>query len=60
MDSAGKVVRAFYKIEDDKLTLATLGDDADETPKGFDDAGTRYELRKIRPQQKNTQPPKDQ
>jgi len=57
-DSIGKVVRAFFKIEDGTLTLATIGDDAEETPKGFDAAGTRYELRKVQPQIKNTQPPK--
>ena len=56
--SIGQVVRAFFKIEDGTLTLATIGDDAEETPKGFDAAGTRYELRKVQPQKKNTQPPK--
>jgi uncharacterized protein (TIGR03067 family) len=55
-DSIGKVVRAFFKIEDGTLTLATIGDDAEETPKGFEAAGTRYELRKVQPPQKNTQP----
>ena len=55
-DSIGKVVRAFFKIEDETLTLATIGDDAEETPKGFEVAGTRYELRKVQPQKKNTQP----
>jgi len=57
-DSIGQVVRAFFKIEDGTLTLATMGDDAEETPKGFEAAGTRYELRKVQPQQKITQPPK--
>ena len=57
-DSIGKVVRAFFKIEDGTLTLATIGDDAEETPKSFEAAGNRYELRKIQPQKKNTQPPK--
>ena len=57
-DSIGKVVRAFFKIKDGTLTLATIGDDAEETPKGFEAAGTRYELRKVQPQKKNTQPPK--
>ena len=57
-DSIGQVVRAFFKIEDGTLTLATIGDDAEETPKSFEAAGTRYELRKIQPQKKNTQPPK--
>ena len=56
--SIGKVVRAFFKIEDGTLTLATIGDDAEETPKSFEAAGTRYELRKVQPQEKHTQPPK--
>jgi uncharacterized protein (TIGR03067 family) len=56
--SIGKVVRAFFKIEDGTLTLATIGEDAEETPKGFEVAGTRYELRKVQPQKKDTQPPK--
>jgi uncharacterized protein (TIGR03067 family) len=56
-DSMGKVVRAFFKIEDETLTLATIGDDAEETTKSFEAAGTRYELRKTQPQKKNTQPP---
>ena len=48
-DSIGKVVRAFFKIEDGTLTLATIGDDAEETPKGFEAARTRFELRKVQP-----------
>ena len=57
-DSIGKVVRAFFKIEDATLSLATIGDDAEETPKSFEAAGTRYELRKVQTQEKNTQSPK--
>ena len=56
-DSIGKVVGAIFKIEDGTLTLATMGDDAEETAKGFEAAGTRYELRKVQPQKKNTQVP---
>ena len=56
-DSIGQVVRAFFKIEDGTLTLATIGDDAEETSKGFDAAGTRYELRKVQPQGANAQKP---
>ena len=55
-DSIGQVVRAFFKIEDGTLTLATIGDDVEETPKSFEAAGTRYELRKVQPQKKNIQP----
>jgi len=54
----GQVVRAFFKIEDGTLTLATIDDDAEETPKSFEAAGNRYELRKVEPQRRNTQPPK--
>jgi uncharacterized protein (TIGR03067 family) len=61
-DSIGKVVGAIFKIEDGTLTLATSGGSAEETPKSFEateDKGlTRYELRKVQPQKKNTQPPK--
>ena len=60
-NSVGKVVVAIFKIEDGTLTLAALGDD-EETPKSFkaaEDKGlNRYELRKIQPQKKNTEPPK--
>ena len=63
-DSIGKVVGAIFKIEDGTLTLATGGGDSspEGTPKSFEapeDKGlTRYELRKVQPQKKNTQPPK--
>ena len=59
-DSLGKVVRAFFEIEDGTLTLATGGGGAEETPKSFEDTEnrglTRYELRKGQAQEKNTQP----
>jgi uncharacterized protein (TIGR03067 family) len=61
-DSIGKVVVAIFKIEDGTLTLAARGDGAEGTPKSFEateDKGlTRYELRKVQPQKKNTEPPK--
>ena len=63
-DSIGKVVGAIFKIEDGTLTLATGGSDSspEGTPKSFeateDNGPTRYELRKVQPQEKNTQPPK--
>jgi uncharacterized protein (TIGR03067 family) len=56
--SVGQVVRAFFKIEDGTLTLATIGDDPEETPKSFEAAGTRYALRKVPPQNTNKEPPK--
>ena len=60
----GQVVGAIFKIEDGALTLATGGGDVspEGTPKSFEateDKGlTRYELRKVQPHKKNTQPPK--
>ena len=47
--SIGEIVRAFYKIEGGRLTLATMGDDAEETSKSFEAAGTRYELQRTQP-----------
>jgi len=46
-DSIGEVVRAFFKIKDETLTMATIGDNAEETSKSFEAAGTRYELQKV-------------
>ena len=60
-DSIGKVVGAIFKIADGTLILGTGGGDSspDGTPKSFEDQGlTRYELRKVQPHKKNTQPPK--
>ena len=60
--SVGNVVVAIYKIEDGKLTLAAVPDGEEGTPKSFEAAEgkglTRYELRKVQPQKKNTEPPK--
>ena len=57
----GKTVAAIFKIEDETLTLAARGDGSEETPKSFEateDGGlTRYELRKVQPQKKNTEAP---
>jgi hypothetical protein len=55
-DSIGEVVRAFFTIENGALTLATIGDGAEETAKGFAAAGTRYDLRRVQPRKGNTQP----
>jgi hypothetical protein len=55
--SVGKVVVAIYKIEDGTLTLST-GNGGDEEMKSFEAAPNRYELRKVQPQKKDTQPPK--
>ncbi|HXJ56411.1 MAG TPA: hypothetical protein VNU68_07075 [Verrucomicrobiae bacterium] len=58
-DSNGKVVVAIFKIEDGTLTVGARGDGSEETPKSFEDAKvTRYELRKVQPQKKNTELPK--
>ena len=56
-DSIGKVVRAIFKIEDGTLTLAT-GNGGDEEMESFEATPNRYELRKVQPEKKNTQPPK--
>lgn len=45
--SIGQVVKAFFRIQNEKLTLATIGDDGEETLTSFETAGTRYELRKV-------------
>ncbi len=52
----GRVVRAFFKIEDETLTVATLGDDPEAMPTSFEAAGNRYELRKVQLQEKDSQP----
>jgi len=56
--SIGQVVKTFFKLEDGTLTLATMGDNADETQASFEAAGTRYELRKVGAQGEHTEPPK--
>ena len=59
--SIGTVVVAIFKIEDGTLTLATGNGDG-EAPKSFEATGdnglNRYELRKVQPQKKDSQPPK--
>jgi uncharacterized protein (TIGR03067 family) len=55
--SVGKVVRAIFKIEDGTLTLAEV-DGSDEPPKTFSSASSRYVLKQVQPQKKNTEPPK--
>ena len=61
-NSIGKVVVAIFKIVDGALTLVARGDGAEATPRSFEttqDKGlTRYELRKVQPQQTNSQPTK--
>ncbi len=46
-DSIGKVVKAFFKVDGVMLTLATIGDDSEETAQAFEAAGTRYEFRRV-------------
>ncbi|MCG3121624.1 MAG: hypothetical protein ALAOOOJD_04827 [bacterium] len=58
-NAIGKVVVALFKIEEGILTLAARGDGSEETPISFEDENvTRYELRKVQHQKKNTQPPR--
>src|ERR1043165_6548928 len=56
--SLGQVVKSFFKVEHGTLTLATFGDDVEETQKSFEAAGTRYELRKVGTQGEHTEPAK--
>ena len=55
-DSIGKVVGAIFKIEDGTLTLAAYAM-ADEPPKTFASATSRYVVKKVQPQKKNAEPP---
>lgn len=57
--SSGEVVRAFFKIKDETLTLATIGEGAEETQKAFETAGTRYKLRKVRSRKKKVEGPSE-
>ena len=57
-NALGKVVIALVKIDGETLTLAARGDGSEEAPISFEDEKvTRYELRKVQPQKKNTKPP---
>ena len=56
-DSIGKVVGAIFKLEDGTLTLADYAI-AEEPPKTFASAPSRYVVRKVQPQKKHTEPPK--
>jgi uncharacterized protein (TIGR03067 family) len=59
--AVGAVVVAIFKIEDGLLTLAATGG-GPETPKRFEAGGdqglTLYQLRKVQPREKTTEPPK--
>ena len=56
-NSIGEVVVVIFKVEDGTLTLAT-DNGAGEPLKAFETAPNRYELRRVQPQKKNTEPPK--
>src|SRR5438094_7815358 len=56
-NAVGKVVFAIFKIEEGTLTLAE-DDMSDEPPKNFPSASSRYTLKKVQHQKKNTEPPK--
>ena len=56
-NAIGKVVFAIFKIEDGTLTLAE-DDMSDKPPKTFSSASSRYVLKKVQPQKKNTEPVK--
>ncbi len=55
-NAIGKVVFAIFKIEDGTLTLAE-DDMSDKPPKTFPSASSRYNVMKVQPQEKNTEPP---
>jgi len=54
----GQVVFAIFKIEDGTLTLAEV-DGSDEPPQTFSSASSRYVVKKVQPQKKNDEPPKN-
>ena len=56
-NAIGKVVFAIFKIEDGTLTLAE-DDMSDKPPKTFSSASSRYVVKEVQPQKKNTEPPK--
>ena len=56
-NAIGTVVFAIFKIEDGTLTLAEV-DMSDEPPKTFSSASSRYVLKQVQPQKKDTEPPK--
>ena len=57
-DAIGQVVFAIFKIEDGVLTLTTY-DGSDEPPKTFDNATSRYVVKKVPPQRKSTESTKN-
>jgi hypothetical protein len=56
-NAIGTVVFAIFKIQDGTLTLAE-DDMSDKPPKTFASASSRYNLRKVQPQKKITDPSK--
>ncbi len=56
-DSIGQVVGAIFKVENETLTLADYALPGDP-PKSFDDATSRYILRKVQPPKEAAEPPK--
>ena len=55
-ETIGKVAFVIYKIEDGTLTLTTY-DPSDERPPTFNSANL-YVVKKVKPQEKNAEPPK--
>ena len=56
-DSIGQVVPAIIKLERDTLTLATYSL-SEDPPKSFEEANTKYIVKKVPPKTANPQPPK--
>ncbi len=58
-DDIGRKVVAIFKIEDGTLTLAGYDPDSQDSPDPFEDnPNFRYDLKKVEPQRKSTEPPK--
>ena len=56
-NSIGQVVPAIIKIEHDTLTLAAYSLSQDP-PKTFEEATTKYVVKKVQPQKEDPEPPK--
>lgn len=56
-DSIGQIVPAIIKIENDTLTLAAYSL-SEDPPKNFEEANTKYIVKKVPPKTENPQPPK--
>ena len=56
-ESIGQVVPAIIKLEHDTLTLAAYSL-SEDPPKNFEEATTKYVVKKFQPKKENAEPPK--